>query len=545
MTLGRRAAEGSGQQAPSAWNPGDGEAVPLPPHRASRRGPTRSELHRLATRFELRLVPALAAAVLAGALLDDFGAAALIGLAVLLASAPVDRTRLPLALLPAARFGMAGASIAFGVAAPMLLLETSWLGGGSRPPIGTTEIFAVIGAAVAAMATAGAIRAWITSRLPIHVAAVGDDPDFGLALAAAGIRSHRLIGWIGPKPAQANLTASWLGEVSDLAQSMARFELDLLVLTPAAEEDGADVASTLTEACLELPVRMLTMRQAYEELLGHVPLGMADAAWYQHLVHPRFRTVAPWATRAFDLIVGSAIALVSLPILAVAAAAIKLEDRGSVIYRQRRLGESGEEFWMLKLRSMRADAEAFGPRWADEADERVTRVGTLLRRTHLDELPQLWNVLRGEMTLVGPRPERPEIVAELERSLAHYGRRYLVKPGITGWAQLRCGYSGSELGVAWKLCHELFYVKYRSVLLDVAIVLQTTLKVLHLADRSVPMPDEGFLLRDAVLAGGFATGAITPAAELATDVPFRFWSARPRDVVELDPEVPASAETAG
>jgi lipopolysaccharide/colanic/teichoic acid biosynthesis glycosyltransferase len=143
------------------------------------------------------------------------------------------------------------------------------------------------------------------------------------------------------------------------------------------------------------------------------------------------------------------------------------------------------------------DAETAGPMWCAPGDERVTRLGRVLRRSHLDELPQLWNVLRGEMTLVGPRPERPEIVTELERRFPHYTRRHLVKPGITGWAQLRCGYAGSELGTAWKLCHDLFYVKRRSVLADWLIIVETLFEAGRDAHRALRAPEQRFIVGEA------------------------------------------------
>ena len=143
-----------------------------------------------------------------------------------------------------------------------------------------------------------------------------------------------------------------------------------------------------------------------------------------------------------------------------------------MLYRQRRIGEGGREFEMVKLRSMRPGAQADGAQWSSRDDDRVLPVGRVMRKLHIDELPQLWNVLRGEMTLVGPRPEQPELVAELERRFPHYERRSLVKPGITGWAQVRCGYAGTKEGSAWKLCHDLYYLKHRSLLADLMIILR-------------------------------------------------------------------------
>jgi lipopolysaccharide/colanic/teichoic acid biosynthesis glycosyltransferase len=187
-------------------------------------------------------------------------------------------------------------------------------------------------------------------------------------------------------------------------------------------------------------------------------------------------------------------ALVALPVIAVAALATKLTDGGPVLYRQRRVGERGKEFEIVKLRTMVENAEASGPQWSERDDDRVSPLGRFLRRTHLDELPQLWNVLRGDMTLVGPRPERPEICGELESRFPHYTRRHLVKPGITGWAQLRCGYAGSDVGTAWKLCHDLFYIKRRSILADWLIILETAFQAGRDAHRALRAPRQRFIV---------------------------------------------------
>ncbi len=211
-------------------------------------------------------------------------------------------------------------------------------------------------------------------------------------------------------------------------------------------------------------------------------------------MHPRFRAAGPTSKRVFDLLVGSLMAILFLPVLAIAALAIKLVDGGPVFYTQRRLGEHGGGFDIIKLRTMRVDAESDGPQWSLERDERITRIGRLLRRSHLDEIPQLLNVFRGEMTLVGPRPERPEIVSQLERRFPHYTRRQLIKPGIAGWAALRCGYAGSDLGTAWKLCHDLFYIKRRSVLSDTLILAETSVEVFRDAHRGLRAPGERFLI---------------------------------------------------
>jgi lipopolysaccharide/colanic/teichoic acid biosynthesis glycosyltransferase len=223
-------------------------------------------------------------------------------------------------------------------------------------------------------------------------------------------------------------------------------------------------------------------------------MGTIDSAWFRYIMHPRFHAASPLSKRFLDITGSLAIGLLFAPAIIAGAIGIKLGDRGPILYRQRRVGENGREFQMLKLRSMSVDAEANGPQWSNGEDARVTRVGRLLRRTHIDELPQLWNVLRGDMTLVGPRPERPELVAQIERQYPHYTRRHLVKPGIAGWAQLRCGYAGTNLGTAWKLCHDLYYVKHRSFLGDLLILFETAFETFRDAHRSLRSPAERFLV---------------------------------------------------
>jgi len=171
---------------------------------------------------------------------------------------------------------------------------------------------------------------------------------------------------------------------------------------------------------------------------------------------------------------------VALPLMLVTALAILLEDgwRAPVLYRQRRVGRYGEHFDVLKFRSMRVDAERDGAVWAAPDDPRNTRVGHYIRKTRIDELPQLVNVLRGEMSLVGPRPERPEFVEQFEEKIPYYRGRHTVRPGITGWAQLCYPYGANEQDALEKLQYDLYYVKHRSVVFNLAVILQTVEVVL-------------------------------------------------------------------
>jgi lipopolysaccharide/colanic/teichoic acid biosynthesis glycosyltransferase len=173
--------------------------------------------------------------------------------------------------------------------------------------------------------------------------------------------------------------------------------------------------------------------------------------------------------------------VVAAPVMLLVAAASLIESGGRdpIFYHQLRIGHDGKPFWLHKFRSMRTDAEADGvARWASRNDARVTRLGTFLRRTRLDELPQIFNVLKGQMSLVGPRPERPEFVAKLTASIPYYSERHRIKPGVTGWAQLLHCYGSDEEGSKRKLEYDLYYVKHAGIVLDLVILVQTVEVVL-------------------------------------------------------------------
>jgi sugar transferase (PEP-CTERM system associated) len=179
------------------------------------------------------------------------------------------------------------------------------------------------------------------------------------------------------------------------------------------------------------------------------------------------------AARCLDLVGGLVLFALSWPIMIVVAAAVFLEDGAPVLYRQTRVGLHGHPFELLKFRSMRRHAETGGAQWAQQRDPRVTRTGSLIRKLRLDELPQILNIIRGQMSLVGPRPERPEFVQGLAQKIPYYQERHCVKPGLTGWAQLQYPYGASEKDALEKLRYDLYYVKNQSFLLDLIILLQT------------------------------------------------------------------------
>ena len=190
------------------------------------------------------------------------------------------------------------------------------------------------------------------------------------------------------------------------------------------------------------------------------------------------RAVSTAAKRVFDITASSILLALTAPLILIFALLIKLDSKGPVFFRQRRVGLYATSFDVIKLRSMRLDAEAAGAQWAIQNDPRVTRVGRFIRKTRIDELPQTWSVLKGEMSFVGPRPERPEFVSDLEDVLPYYAERHMVKPGITGWAQINYPYGASIEDSRHKLEYDLYYAKNYTPFLDLLILLQTLRVVL-------------------------------------------------------------------
>jgi exopolysaccharide biosynthesis polyprenyl glycosylphosphotransferase len=261
-----------------------------------------------------------------------------------------------------------------------------------------------------------------------------------------------------------------LGTVDDIAGVLAETRADEVVV-------GMDIAATPTvgravAASLQNRCRVTDETTFLEKLLGEVPAESISAEWVL-----RADVQNHWSYDAVKWLLDVAVSLVGLalsfPLWPLIALAIKLDSHGPVFFRQTRVGQHGRTFTMYKFRTMRTDAEHGGAQWARERDPRVTRLGRFLRNSRLDELPQLVNILRGDMSLVGPRPERPEFVHNLEQLLPHYRLRHLIKPGLTGWAQIHYGYGASVADAYRKLCFDLYYLKHRSLELDTAIMVRT------------------------------------------------------------------------
>ncbi len=275
-----------------------------------------------------------------------------------------------------------------------------------------------------------------------------------------------------------------LGTSEDLVRLVRELGASEVILSITRHET---LAARLVQAlmdCHERGVQITMMQAVYERLTGKVPV--EHAGNNLHLVLPTDRDpnrVYLFLKRGLDLLVGLLGSLVMVVLLPAIAAAITLEGPGPIFYRQVRVGRGGRSFTVLKFRTMVQHAEANGPQWAQEADDRVTRVGHLLRVLHLDELPQAINLLRGEMAFIGPRPERPEFVTELEGVIPFYRARHAVRPGITGWAQVNYRYGRSVEDALIKLQYDLYYIKHGSLFLDAVILVRTFGLVLTLRGR--------------------------------------------------------------
>ena len=210
-----------------------------------------------------------------------------------------------------------------------------------------------------------------------------------------------------------------------------------------------------------------------EHETGRVDLAWTEPDWLLYSDGFRFGHLDHALKRLLDLGISSCLLLITLPALLIVACVIVLDDFGPVFYRQQRVSQGGRPFRIVKFRTMRVDAEKNGAQWASENDPRVTRVGRFLRRTRIDEIPQLFNVLKGEMSLVGPRPERPVFVDDLSKRIRLYHLRHSVKAGVTGWAQINYHYGATVEDAMRKLEYDLYYLKHFSVLRDIAIMLQT------------------------------------------------------------------------
>jgi sugar transferase (PEP-CTERM system associated) len=291
--------------------------------------------------------------------------------------------------------------------------------------------------------------------------------------------AYRIIGFIDDDPARVGeriVNPAIVGTPADIEQLIARHQVDRIIVGLSDRRGKLPVQQLLRAKMAGIRVEDATT--TYERVTGKILIDDLRPSWLIFSDGFRVSRVMRLMKRTIDLTLSLIMLILALPAMLVTALAIRLEDGRPVLYRQERVGENGRTFILSKFRSMRKDAETGTPIWARNDDDRVTFVGRIIRKTRLDELPQLWNVIRGDMSFVGPRPERPYFVEDLSKDIPFYQQRHAVKPGITGWAQVKYRYGSSREDATEKLRYDLYYIKHLSIFFDLTIVFDTVKVVL-------------------------------------------------------------------
>lgn len=282
-----------------------------------------------------------------------------------------------------------------------------------------------------------------------------------IVLLGSGTLMEHLAAMIARNPHVGTVVAQWETLPTDIA-----VRADLVIahnISPQTLLAFAQITGTET----------LTLDEAYETMFAKIPLELMTDERALSYMTSRSTTASRLIYRVLEIVGASTVLLVASPFLAIAALAIYIEDGGPILYKQLRVGKNGALFAIYKFRSMRLDAEKDGAKWAGTHDPRITKVGIILRKTHLDEVPQMYNIIRGDIALVGPRAERPEFVQTLQSAIPYYYLRHTIKPGFTGWAQIKYRYARSIDDSKEKFEYDLYYLKNKSPLLDIGIVLKT------------------------------------------------------------------------
>jgi len=230
--------------------------------------------------------------------------------------------------------------------------------------------------------------------------------------------------------------------------------------------------------CLEHKIALFDLPTFLEKFTGKIPVNSIGQIWFLENLNEESKSIYQFIKRFIDIILSTTLIILSLPFIPLLYIIIKLNSHGPFLFKQKRTGKNNKTFTAMKIRSMYENAEKNGPQWAIQNDNRVTRSGRFMRKTRIDEIPQLINILRGEMSFIGPRPERPEFIAKLAEKIQFYNQRHLIKPGLTGWAQINFPYGASEQDALEKLQYDLYYIKNRSFFLDLSILLKTIKTVL-------------------------------------------------------------------
>lgn len=305
-----------------------------------------------------------------------------------------------------------------------------------------------------------------THKLAQSILVLGDNEKS--ALLSEALKERPQFGYRVSDVVDFDGTAEAAEKVLDL---IAKKNISLVVstLNPADTPGLASLLLTLVREKKDV----YSFHAFYEKITGKVPVASIDQMWFVDNLSESNKKPYEVVKRVADITLAIFALAITLPFAPLIWVIIKLDSPGTSFFMQRRTGHQGADFMAIKFRSMRHDAERHGPQWAQKNDSRVTRVGKFMRKTRIDEIPQLVNVLRGDMSFVGPRPERPEFVEKLRESIPFYNERHMVKPGLTGWAQINFPYGASEKDAMEKLQYDLYYIKHRSLALDFAILLKT------------------------------------------------------------------------
>ncbi|MCC6831329.1 MAG: exopolysaccharide biosynthesis polyprenyl glycosylphosphotransferase [Thermoleophilia bacterium] len=392
--------------------------------------------------------------------------ALLVAVLIFLGIAAAERMSWSASLLPLARMLRPAAGPCAGVALTQAILGMLGL-----QPVSAASAAAIVVAGTTAVA-AGHLLDRGRSR-PRRVVVVGSPHAArNIESAVRGARAGDRFTRVGrgdtltaePQPGPG--PAAPLGRVGALRQVVAAHEVDVMVI--GDDSVWGAVARELAAEVGRGTVSLVSVVEFHERALGEVTDDRVHLPWSGERPH---QPAGSAVKRFLDLVLAATLLVAAAPVIGVLAVLVR-RDGGPAFFVQERTGRFGRPFRMYKLRSMTHRPDD-GPRWATRDDDRITEVGVFLRRTHLDELPQLYNVLRGDMSLVGPRPEQPAFVDQLSEILPSYPVRHLVRPGVTGWAQVRGGYAGSVRGSARKLRHDIYYIRHRSLAMDLMIIVET------------------------------------------------------------------------
>ncbi len=266
-----------------------------------------------------------------------------------------------------------------------------------------------------------------------------------------------------------HLGFSSAGITNDQEEAKRKIEEEKIESVVIEEKENIEMLRNL----IAKKVTIIPLGSAYQTIFQISPIELISPSEAISLAEEKELLIYRFFSRIIEIIFSSIVLVATLPITIISAILIMIEDSGPFLYKQSRVGENGKTFLLYKFRSMRKDAEKDGAKWAEKGDNRVTRIGRILRKTHIDEIPQMWNILKGDLALVGPRPERPEFVTMLEKEVPYYFLRHTIKPGFTGWAQVKFRYARNVDDSKTKFEYDLYYMKNRNIFMDLGIIIKT------------------------------------------------------------------------